>query len=169
MIPPASSQTKPEMEGRSRGGSVLGGASIRERARRCFIVLPLILLCGAADGSWLTHVPDADRNMRNLYAGRADAIAGGAKLFSDHCASCHGKDGLGHGKKPSLRSERVQHATDGEVFWLLKNGNLARGMPTWSKLPEESRWQVVTYVKNLGVKSTAATSSKRADRAPTGE
>jgi mono/diheme cytochrome c family protein len=45
----------------------------------------------------------------------------------------------------------VQGATDGEIFWLLKNGNLGKGMPTWSnKLPEQTRWQVIAYVKSLG-------------------
>jgi mono/diheme cytochrome c family protein len=127
-----------------------------------------IVLRGA-DGSWVGHVPEADRNMRNPFAGQADAAAGGAKLFSDHCASCHGKDGLGHGKKPSLRSERVQQASDGEVFWLLKNGNLARGMPSWSKLPGESRWQLIAYVKSLGAKSAPATPAEAATRALTGE
>jgi mono/diheme cytochrome c family protein len=110
----------------------------------------LILCMAAADGSWLKKVPDADRQKVNPYAGSSDAAEAGAKLFNDHCSKCHGPDALGRGKKPSLRSDRVQHATDGEIFWLLKNGNLARGMPTWSALPEPSRWQIITYIKSLG-------------------
>lgn len=104
----------------------------------------------SADGSWLKHVPEADRARANPYAGQKEAIAAGRLVFQDHCAKCHGEDAEGRGKKPSLRSSRVQEATDGEVFWLLKNGNLGRGMPTWSKLPEETRWQVIAYVKSLG-------------------
>jgi mono/diheme cytochrome c family protein len=107
----------------------------------------------SADGSWLKHVPDADRGRTNPYAGQKDAIAAGGRVFQDHCAKCHGDDAEGRGKKPSLRSSRVQEATDGEVFWLLKNGNLGKGMPTWSKLPEETRWQVIAYVKSLGKSS----------------
>ena len=110
----------------------------------------MALACAAADGSWLNHVPDADRARKNPYAGQADAIAAGALVFEDHCAKCHGNDAEGRGKKPSLRNSRVQGATDGEIFWLLKNGNLAKGMPTWSKLPEQTRWQVIAYVKSLG-------------------
>ncbi|MGA9633226.1 MAG: hypothetical protein WBQ63_17505, partial [Candidatus Acidiferrales bacterium] len=45
---------------------------------------------------------------------------------------------------------RVQDATDGELAWLLRNGNLPRGMPSWSMMPEPSRWQVIAYVKSLG-------------------
>jgi hypothetical protein len=35
----------------------------------------------------------------------------------------------------------------------LKNGNLAKGMPSWSALPEPTRWQVIAYVKSLGPSS----------------
>jgi mono/diheme cytochrome c family protein len=110
-----------------------------------------VLLCiAAADGSWLQQVPDADRHRANPYAGQADAIAAGGRVFSDHCAKCHGDDAMGRRKKPNLRSDRVQKATDGEIFWLLRNGNLRHGMPSWSSLPEPTRWQVIAYVKSLG-------------------
>lgn len=130
-------------------------AAISNSIRRNLFALVIILAFTAitfasADGSWLKHVPDADRAMKNPYAGQADAIAAGKKIFGDHCAKCHGADAEGRGKKPSLRSSRVQEATDGEVFWLLKNGNLAKGMPTWNKLPDDVRWQVIAYVKSLG-------------------
>ena len=109
-----------------------------------------LILCVAADGSWLRHVPDADRQRENPYAGQTDAIAAGSKMFADHCAKCHGPDALGRDKRPSLRSDRVQYATDGEIAWLLRNGNLGHGMPSWSAIPEPSRWQIIAYVKSLG-------------------
>jgi mono/diheme cytochrome c family protein len=121
-----------------------------KQGTRILIGALAIILCGAADGSWLKHVPEADRQRVNPYADQADAVAAGGRMFSDHCAQCHGADALGNAKHPSLRSDRVQHATDGEIFWLLKNGNLSRGMPTWSGLPEQSRWQIIAYVKSLG-------------------
>jgi len=114
------------------------------------VVLAVAMACVAADGSWLKHVPDADRQRGNPFAGQAQAKEAGGRLFSDHCAKCHGEDALGRGKRPSLRSDRVQHATDGEIFWLLKNGNLPKGMPTWAALPEPMRWQIIAYVKSLG-------------------
>ena len=120
-------------------------------------VLTVLAICLAADGGWLQHVPDADRKKANPFAGQADAIAAGGRVFDDHCAKCHGEDALGHGKKPSLRSERVQHATDGEIFWLLKNGNLPRGMPTWAAIPEPMRWQIIAYVKSLGPTAASGT------------
>jgi ubiquinol-cytochrome c reductase cytochrome c subunit len=114
------------------------------------IVGAVIFGIAAADGSWLTNVPEAERARQNPYGGHADAIAAGSKVFEDHCAKCHGEDAMGRRKKPSLRSSRVQNAKDGELFWLLKNGNLKRGMPTWAALPEPTRWQIIAYVKSLG-------------------
>jgi mono/diheme cytochrome c family protein len=108
-------------------------------------------ICAAADNSWLAQVPDADRLRTNPYAGQFEAIAGGARLFADHCSKCHGSDALGRGKRPSLRTKEVQNASDGEIFWLLRNGYRRRGMPSWSSLPEPSRWQLVAYVKSLGL------------------
>jgi mono/diheme cytochrome c family protein len=123
------------------------------------------LLCVAADGSWLKRVPEADRKRRNPMAAQPDAIAAGGRVFEDHCAKCHGEDASGRGKRPSLRSERVQHATDGEIFWLLRNGNLPKGMPTWAALPEPMRWQIIAYIKSLGPNAPAA-SPAAADTKP---
>jgi mono/diheme cytochrome c family protein len=132
--------------------------------RVMFSLLALLFCMALADGSWLQKVPPNDRTRENPYAGQAAAIAGGAFLFADHCAKCHGADALGRGKHPSLRSERVQvQATPGDLFWLLKNGNLRRGMPTWSAMPEPSRWQIIAYLKSLGPASgptSAANSSQ---------
>jgi len=113
-------------------------------------VCAVILCIAAADGAWLQNVPDADRQRVNPFAGQKEAVAAGNRIFVDHCAKCHGDDGTGRKKKPSLRTDRVQKATDGEIFWLLKNGSLKHGMPSWSSMPEPMRWQVVTFVKSLG-------------------
>jgi mono/diheme cytochrome c family protein len=133
-----------------------------QRCRMAFRVTlsttALVFCMALADGSWLQKVPADYQTRVNPYAGQTAAIAGGAKLFGDHCAKCHGADALGRGKKPSLRSERVQQqATEGDIFWLLYNGNLRRGMPTWSAMAEPSRWQIIAYVKSLGPASGAAT------------
>jgi mono/diheme cytochrome c family protein len=118
------------------------------------ILLGAAVLGYAADTSWKNHVSDEDRRKTNPYANQAEAIAAGSKLFADHCAKCHGPDALGRKKRPSLRTPEVQQASDGEIFWLLRNGDLRHGMPSWSSLPEPSRWQLVAYVKSLG-ESTA--------------
>jgi mono/diheme cytochrome c family protein len=82
-----------------------------------------------------------------------DAVATGRKLFSLHCAECHGETASGTRRAPSLREPEVQDVPPGAIFWVLTNGIVWHGMPVWSKLPEPQRWQLVTYIKSLGPKA----------------
>src|SRR5262249_30871996 len=93
-----------------------------------------------SDGAWLKKVSAADRARTNPYAGDAEAIAAGRNLFRTNCAKCHGEDAKGKGSRPSLTSERLREAADGEIFWILKNGEPFKGMPSWGALPEPERW-----------------------------
>lgn len=103
-----------------------------------------------ADGSWLKNVPAPDHERNNPYHEQADAIAAGRRIFGDRCSHCHGDNAEGTKKHPPLKSERVQHqASEGDLHWLLVNGNMRRGMPSWAKLPDQQLWQVITYVKSL--------------------
>lgn len=108
------------------------------------------VVCGAeVNQDWLKRVPAADRERVNPYRASQQDIAAGARLYSDYCSRCHGADLQGTRGKPSLRSGVVQNASDGELFWLLKNGDLRHGMPSWSSLPEAERWQILAYVRNV--------------------
>jgi len=60
-----------------------------------------VLFIDAIDNSWIEKVPEADRSRTNPFAGQADAVSGGARLFADHCAKCHGADALGRGRDPA--------------------------------------------------------------------
>ncbi len=104
---------------------------------------------GAANGAWLKKVPEAAGARVNPYAGNAEAVAAGENLFQENCAKCHGGNAEGKGSRPSLKSERIRNATDGQLAWLLKNGNPYKGMPIWGALPEPERWQIVAYLRSL--------------------
>jgi mono/diheme cytochrome c family protein len=83
-------------------------------------------------------------------ANRPDAVPAGALLYRDHCQPCHMADAQGDGhKKPALRSGHIRTATDGDLEWFLRQGDLRHGMPSWSGLPEAQRWQIVSYLKSL--------------------
>jgi|SRR5882672_6767719 len=99
----------------------------------------------------LAKAPEKARTRANPREGDPDAVAAGRKLFEGHCAECHGDTAEGAKKAPSLRAQEVQQATPGTLFWILTNGVVRRGMPVWSKLPEPQRWQIVSYLKSLGV------------------
>jgi len=102
------------------------------------------------DQNWRTPVAAAAR--QNPLFDKPEAMAGGRKLFLRNCAECHGHDGAGIEKKHSadLQLPVVQVQSDGVLFWKITNGNTAHGMPSWSKLPELQRWQLVLYVRTLG-------------------
>jgi mono/diheme cytochrome c family protein len=118
----------------------------------------LIILCtGAAaqnpayqqDERWR---PPAEASARqNPLASRPEAAAGGRKLFMKNCAECHGQDGSGIEKKRSANFHHpvVQEQSDGALFWKITNGNAGRGMPSFSKLPELQRWQLVLYLRSF--------------------
>ena len=97
----------------------------------------------------LAKVPSKAAARRNPLQSDPDAVAAGAKLFTRHCAECHGDTAQGGKKAPSLLVPEVQQATSGTLFWLLTNGVVRRGMPVWSKLPEPQRWQLVSFIKSL--------------------
>ena len=107
---------------------------------------------GPHDYSELTKAPKKARVRANPFQNDPDAVVAGQFLFEDHCAECHGDSGAGGKKGPSLRASEVQNATPGTLFWLITNGVARKGMPVWAKLPEAQRWQLIRYIKSLGLK-----------------
>ena len=97
----------------------------------------------------LTKAPQKASARPNPLEHDPDAVAAGAKLFGTHCAECHGELANGSRRGPSLRTDPVQRARPGTLFWLLTNGVVRKGMPVWSKLPEPQRWQLVSFIKSL--------------------
>lgn len=97
----------------------------------------------------IAQAPAKARIWKNPYDNQPSAVDAGAKLYRQHCAECHGDDARGNGHAADLHSTGVQNATPGELVWFLRNGNLAYGMPSWSGLPEQRRWQIVAYLKTL--------------------
>jgi cytochrome c oxidase cbb3-type subunit 2 len=97
----------------------------------------------------IAQAPTKARDWKNPYEGDPDAVLAGKKLYLQHCAECHAKNARGMRNAVSLRTPQVQNATAGELVWFLRNGNLFHGMPSWSGLPEQRRWQIVTYLKSL--------------------
>jgi mono/diheme cytochrome c family protein len=101
------------------------------------------------DPHW-TAPPDAAARPNPL-AGKSQLAAGGKKIFQRECAECHGQDATGLEKKHSadLLHPVVQSQSDGAIFWKISNGNPDRGMPSFSKLPELQRWQIILYLRTL--------------------
>jgi mono/diheme cytochrome c family protein len=97
----------------------------------------------------LGKAPSYTRSLKNPYEGQPEAISAGRKLYGQHCAQCHGPEGHGIERAANLHSATVQEAPPGVLFWALRNGRIRKGMPAWSRLPDEQLWQLVSFIKTL--------------------
>jgi mono/diheme cytochrome c family protein len=105
-------------------------------------------------------VPRAAREGRNPLPLTPTLLAKARAHFADHCAFCHGNDGRGkteigrnlYPKAPDMTLAKTQSLSDGELFWIIKNGIRLSGMPAWGEdTPEDDRatWQLVHLIRHL--------------------
>ena len=101
------------------------------------------------DPEWRAPAEAAARE--NPLASRPELAGGGKKLFVRNCVECHRRDGAGMESKHSADFQLavVQQQSDGSLFWKITNGNGKHGMPSFSKIPELQRWQIVLYIRTL--------------------
>jgi mono/diheme cytochrome c family protein len=102
-------------------------------------------------------VPDKDAKVVNPVKSNGESIAAGKALYSQHCASCHGKKGLGDGSKAAqlktqpedMSQSKLQSQSDGSLFYKISVGR--DDMPSFKKkIPDtEDLWSVVNYVRTL--------------------
>ena len=124
--------------------------SVRARlqfAVALFLILPASILI--AQDAHFHNAPPSSKQENNPYAGQSSATAEGKRLYELNCRSCHGVGGNGTGNVPALSHGATQTAPDGEVFWFITTGSVSNGMPSWAQLPEQQRWQIVSYLKTL--------------------
>lgn len=82
------------------------------------------------------------------------SLANGRKYYQINCVVCHGDLGQGNGPTtrhgmPSinLMTDLTKGRSDGYIYGMLRNG---RGlMPTYNRIEEMDRWDVVNYVRAL--------------------
>ena len=101
---------------------------------------------------WRAKVPEDTAAKTNPLVHEKDSAKAGEKLYKHDCAQCHGEHAEGKtGKKyrPALKSQELKRTSDGQLFWLLTNGSIRNGMPSWSELPDAQRWQIVAYLRKL--------------------
>lgn len=103
---------------------------------------------GQSHGTELVKVV-ASRGLQNRYDSRQEAVAPGRKLYRSHCAHCHGFDARGQDRASDLHSTFIQNASSQSLFLILRNGRIRKGMPSWSRLPDQQLSQIVAYLKTL--------------------
>jgi mono/diheme cytochrome c family protein len=99
--------------------------------------------------------PTDAKKMKNPMSPTPLDIAEGRDHFADHCAICHANDGGGktemgrnmYPPAPDMR-EKTQQLTDGELFYIIKNGIRFTGMPGWGG-EDEDNWKLVLFIRHL--------------------
>ena len=118
---------------------------ILRTALGCFVIA-----CACLAGTSLVQRAPADTaTRRNPFEGSEMALLAGAKLYARECAECHGTKREGAKKVPPLSQPEVYNATPETLFWVLRNGSLRRGMPSFAHLPEPQRWQIITFLRSV--------------------
>ena len=113
-------------------------------------------------------IPPEALKMVNPVKPTEASIAIGKKKFGYDCAMCHGVNGDGKGdlaidmklKMIDYRDPEVlKNVTDGEMFYVIKNGN--GKMPSEAdRLKDEDIWNMVNYIRSIPKPSQAATPEK---------
>ena len=110
--------------------------------------------------SWLAHrahrmaMPASAKTLANPMPNTPEVVAEGRAHWADHCAICHANDGSGSemGKHmyPRAPDMRVEHMSDGELFYIIQNGVRLTGMPAWGGAGHsEDSWKLVRFIRHL--------------------
>ena len=119
-------------------------------------LLAVLMISLAFSYQDIWEVPAKYKNMKNPVAADDASIKSGTMLYKKHCASCHGRTGLGDGVKArqletfpgDFSGEVYQSQTDGEHFYKTKFGR--DEMPAYeNKISDEDIWHMVNYMRTF--------------------
>ncbi len=95
-------------------------------------------------------------------AGKGGDSVSGREIYVNTCIRCHGIDGTGAQSvrlvpaPADLSSPAVQNRLDGTLFKRIHDGKPNTAMGAWKHaLSDEEIWDVLAYVRTLGVGSDA--------------
>lgn len=94
----------------------------------------------------------------NPFAHDASVLADGLSHYREHCVTCHGAPGVSSEEfsmglnppAPALDAKEVQRLSDGELFWIVKNGIRWSGMPGFGEAHSDTDiWKIISFVRHL--------------------
>jgi len=108
--------------------------------------------------SW--SLPPNARESRNPLSSSPQLLQEARRHFADHCASCHGNDGSGNTEMgrnlyppaPDMRQAATQELSDGELYYIIRNGVRWTGMPAWGEpgsSNDQDSWKLVLFIRHL--------------------
>src|ERR1700726_3552677 len=107
-------------------------------------------------------IPKIDREEENPWATVAtpEVLKDAREHFADHCSQCHANDGSGktemgqylYPRAPDMRLPPPQNLSDGELYYIIRNGVPLTGMPAWGEpntVQDDDSWQLVLFIRHL--------------------
>lgn len=105
-------------------------------------------------------VPSEYAGAKSTVASGPETVAVGRKLYLEHCAHCHGEDGLGRGEaaqalspSPALLAYMIRRpiSVDEYLLWVISEGGeqFQTKMPAFKDvLSREEIWAIVGYLRS---------------------
>jgi mono/diheme cytochrome c family protein len=107
-------------------------------------------------------IPKIDREEENPWATvvTPEILKDAREHFADHCSQCHANDGSGktemgqylYPRAPDMRLPATQNLSDGELYYIIRNGVPLTGMPAWGEpntIQDDDSWQLVLFIRHL--------------------
>jgi mono/diheme cytochrome c family protein len=149
---------------------ILASGAINMSARENASSFEHMLASWALNRSMARRAPHTD----NPDLDNPKAIAIGMDHYRENCVICHGAPGVKVGElaeglnppAPKIYSMDIQSMSDGELFWIVKNGIRMTGMPGFGKTHSDDEIQkIVALVRHLPHLTTSETELLKADTA----
>jgi mono/diheme cytochrome c family protein len=106
-------------------------------------------------------IPVAAARQENPVKSTPESLESGKKIYGYDCASCHGATGDGKtqvGKDLKLPDfsdpATLKDRTDGELFYILKNGH-GDMPPEGDRVKPDQLWDLVNYTRSLAKKKAS--------------
>ena len=88
-------------------------------------------------------------NMKGSPSSTNSVTTLGKSNFSSTCVGCHGLDGRGSERAPSIAGAKVQRYSDTQISAIISNGVPGTGMPGFHSLSAAQVRSIVAYVRAL--------------------
>lgn len=109
-------------------------------------------------------IPVSAAKQANPVAASPESLARAQKWWTMDCEMCHGHNGDGKGETAKemkltmmdfTNSDTLKDRTDGEIFYIIKNGH--NDMPAeGERVKNDETWDLVNYVRALAKKNADA-------------
>ena len=109
----------------------------------------------SAPGDYQTKKNPLRKEPRHIKKGK---VLAHIKAKPIACKQCHGMSGNGQGAMSLRMNPKPRNFTckltmvqisDGQLFWIIKNGSKGTSMPAYKHLSDKKVWQLIHYIRSL--------------------